>query len=66
MSALGAIKDILAAAKPSYEDLPGGHERFLLFGIPFFDSRRAARRVERKLARIAVRKARRAARRAAR
>ncbi|HMJ16587.1 MAG TPA: hypothetical protein VK524_34470 [Polyangiaceae bacterium] len=57
-----ALSTLLEAAAPKHEDLPGGHERFVMFGIPWFDSRRVERRLERRKKRIELRKLRREAR----
>lgn len=45
-----------------HEDLPNGHERVRVLGVPLLDSRRAERRLQRRLQRIEVRRARRRAR----
>lgn len=55
---------LLDKARPRFEDLPDGHERFIFFGIPWFDSRRVERRLARRLKRVELRKARRDARKA--
>jgi hypothetical protein len=57
-----ALLELLSAAAPRHEDLPDGHERWYLFGIPVRDSRRLERRLERRKQRIEVRRARRRAR----
>lgn len=56
---LGAL-ELLGLAQ--HEDLPNGHERVRVLGVPLFDSRRLERRLERRLQRIEVRRARRRAR----
>ena len=62
MSALATAAQVLAFLGAKHEDLPGGHERLIVLGIPLWDSRRAERRLARRKERIALRKARREAR----
>jgi hypothetical protein len=62
MSALATAAQVLSFLGAKHEDLPDGHERLIVLGIPLWDSRRAARRLERRRQRIALRKARRDAR----
>jgi hypothetical protein len=62
MGVLSLLMTVLAAAAPKHEDLPDGHERVRMFGVPLFDTRRAERRLARRLKRIELRRARRSAR----
>jgi hypothetical protein len=59
---LSTIAQALSLLGAEHEDLPDGHERLIVLGIPLWDSRRAERRLERRKKRIELRKLRREAR----